>query len=463
MPWPRSRTTIGGSTFHPRYSPSRNADYTYVHALLEALRYRNTIIPKVFPVMLALSLWASLIVVLHKHLGYTLIVMDDKLIAILGGSLAMLLAFRSNRGFERYWQGATLWTSLTTQIRNLSRLIWNGVSSPDETARLERSQMMKMLLGVAVATKYALRGENALDQEELRRLLPTGYERESYRASLVDLDEMVMGLDASPPPPPLLSESVTSSAPCTPRGSTATRTTRRRKKIPPLILLRNRSLLVPVSPHSILTPTAASAPGPRGDINSGMVMNVPLDIIFRISAYLKRQRKVQRVDPEDNPSITSAVSAMIDAVSKFEQILYVPMPNSYDVHMKQVRRTRLKIRTSRGNLVLRNELVRQMGWTVVPVTVIASLAYFGVDAIAGEIEEPFGTDENDLPIDYFLLKLRGDIEYIMECGLDISEDDETEGVMGDMDDAASSPGSSTQDLRVDGITGEQERNKEKDV
>lgn len=33
---------------------------------------------------------------------------------------------------------------------------------------------------------------------------------------------------------------------------------------------------------------------------------------------------------------------------------------------------------------------------------------------AGEIEDPFGTDENDLPLEHFCQQLKEDIEYIME-------------------------------------------------
>lgn len=37
---------------------------------------------------------------------------------------------------------------------------------------------------------------------------------------------------------------------------------------------------------------------------------------------------------------------------------------------------------------------------------------------------PYLSDQNDLPIDYFCKKLRGDIEYIMEMVLDIDDDEE---------------------------------------
>jgi len=52
---------------------------------------------------------------------------------------------------------------------------------------------------------------------------------------------------------------------------------------------------------------------------------------------------------------------------------------------------------------------------VIVVTLVAAAALFGVDAISAEIEDPFGTDMNDLPIEYFCRQLKEDIEYMIEC------------------------------------------------
>ncbi|KAJ3154176.1 hypothetical protein HDU86_004720 [Geranomyces michiganensis] len=455
------------------------ASLSYVRALLDAVRYKNTIIPNVAPVIAALALWAAVVVLAHRSFGWSLGI-DDKLIGILGGSLAMLLAFRSNRGFERYWQGAQLWTSLTTQIRNLSRLIWNGVSCPDNISQQEKLQVMKMLLAVAIATKYALRGENALAHWELVRLLPPGYESHSYRSSLVEItaaaatavvEAQQVLLDNGDTAAPAIivadTPNSTSDVPAEvisvqPVRRRAKSTAERTRKIPPLILLRTRPhfgkgstahLAAPavshrrprsmssaspssstgsVAPIEVLTaspiamapastPSLPAAATPRASESSeigggGLVINAPLDIIHRISAYIRRQRINGLVDVEDNPSITSAIGFMIDAVSKFEQILYVPMPTYYDVLLKQILLAYF--------VMLPFQIVRNTGWLAVPVVMISALAYFGVDALADAVQDPFGTDESDLPIDYFLLKLQGDIEYIMETSLVDSDDED---------------------------------------
>ncbi|KAI9088754.1 Bestrophin, RFP-TM, chloride channel-domain-containing protein [Phlyctochytrium arcticum] len=353
--------------------------------------------------------------------------MDDKLTAILGASLAMLLAFRINRGFDRYWQGAQLWTTLAIQIRNMSRLVWNGINTTSSESYQEKLQIMKLLLGVAVATKYALRGENAFEQKELVQLLPAGYASKSYRSSLMDLG--AVPTSPSSPVEDLFNEGDKTRKPMFAELDTRERDFRdMHRKQPSIILPRNRAS-ISRQMSTLLSPSQSIPVGPRrypfirpfggvSSLSDTLVINAPLDIIYRIGAYLRRQRGI--TDVEDLPSMTSAVNGMIDAVSKFEQILYIPMPKSYDTHLKQILMAYF--------VALPFQLVRQMGWLLIPVVFITSLAFFGADAIAGEIEDPFGTDENDLPIDYFCTRLRGDLEYIMEMVFDIDdEDDELPG------------------------------------
>ncbi|KAL5037706.1 hypothetical protein RTP6_005099 [Batrachochytrium dendrobatidis] len=607
--------------------------FIYWHAILTAVTFkRATILPTILPVILTTVLWSTLIVYLNRSEIWVL-EFDDKLISMLGMALAFLLAFRTNRAFDRYWQGAQLWTTLSIQSRNLSRLIWNGVQTTSHEHLVEKHQMMRMVLAVAVATKCALRsgsqtahgsskqssrvsksesfttvqhdGENvqelldssckktqkrihefAVDNEVLD-LLPPGYFKvHTWRQSMVDLSSDVpfckketqlnmpvhlaksrvidhstreqiatlnaqeksiqtpkqtavamhthdelsakrvatwrLGLDAhevlveshiaplesrhdnpflnncwsadsneqsdpvnktpklrnrkqdQPKPPSSSSSRMTRSM--TKLAQTSDDTVLQKSKYSPLTSTRiqhykspKANLIVSISPHATKNPKEIqtlqyshsthlvdahlSTSGvssafswtdgqfsdkPRGSTSllatpnekkgfttsspqfpmqrfpmysqdGSLVINTPLDIIYRIAFYLRRRRRAHLVDLDDVPSMTQAITTMIDSVTKFEQILNVPMPKSYDVHMKQILILYF--------LALPFQLVKSLGWAVVFVTLVVSFAYFGADAIAAEIDGPFGTDENDLPLDYFCQKLKGDIEYIMEAPL----------------------------------------------
>ena len=41
--------------------------------------------------------------------------------------VGLILAFRTNTAYDRFWEGRKLWASLDVQIRNFSRMIWVGV------------------------------------------------------------------------------------------------------------------------------------------------------------------------------------------------------------------------------------------------------------------------------------------------------------------------------------------------
>lgn len=53
-------------------------------------------------------------------------------------------------------------------------------------------------------------------------------------------------------------------------------------------------------------------------------------------------------------------------------------------------------------LLLPFGLAGSLGWSTPIVTALVSYAFFGLDALGDELEEPFGTDANDLPLDALL-------------------------------------------------------------
>ena len=44
-------------------------------------------------------------------------------------------------------------------------------------------------------------------------------------------------------------------------------------------------------------------------------------------------------------------------------------------------------------------LVARFGLTTIPVTLVVAYILFGIEEIGVEIEDPFGSDTNDLPLD----------------------------------------------------------------
>ncbi|KAE9645189.1 bestrophin family protein [Pseudomonas sp. PB106] len=62
-------------------------------------------------------------------------------------------------------------------------------------------------------------------------------------------------------------------------------------------------------------------------------------------------------------------------------------------------------------------MAEPLGWLTPLFTAIVSYAFFGLDAIADELEDPFGRDENDLPTDALVRTIERDI--LAELGAEV--------------------------------------------
>ena len=87
--------------------------------------------------------------------------------------IGLLLVFRTNTAYERFWEGRKAWGTLINTVRNLSRSIWIVIQEQETTDRQEKIVVLRLLVAFAIATKLHLRSEN-LDPE-IADLLPKGY------------------------------------------------------------------------------------------------------------------------------------------------------------------------------------------------------------------------------------------------------------------------------------------------
>src|SRR4028119_1383086 len=73
--------------------------------------------------------------------------------------LGLLLVFRTNTAYERFWEGRKSWGNLVNTVRNLARQIWVGVKEIDVGDREKKISTIRLLVAFSVATKLHLRGE----------------------------------------------------------------------------------------------------------------------------------------------------------------------------------------------------------------------------------------------------------------------------------------------------------------
>jgi putative membrane protein len=95
------------------------------------------------------------------------------------------------------------------------------------------------------------------------------------------------------------------------------------------------------------------------------------------------------------------LNSMVDALGACERILMTPMPMAYALHLKQL----LLLYC----LSLPFQMVEGLGWMTGPIVGWLSFMLFGVEEIGIEIENPFGRDPNDLPLDNICNKMKHNI------------------------------------------------------
>lgn len=119
--------------------------------------------------------------------------------------------------------------------------------------------------------------------------------------------------------------------------------------------------------------------------------NRPAALMMNQGADLAQCRRDGLVDSQRAVQIDATLSALTAAATSCERIKNTPLPFSY---------TLLLHRTAYLYcFLLPFGLVDTLGLVTPVVVAIVAYTFFGLDALGDEIEEPFGTEANDLPLD----------------------------------------------------------------
>lgn len=87
-----------------------------------------------------------------------------------------------------------------------------------------------------------------------------------------------------------------------------------------------------------------------------------------------------------------------------ERVLNTPLPVAYSIAISQI--------TWVYVMMLPFQLWHALQWITIPGTIVGAYIILGIAAIGREIENPFGRDENDLPLDKFCQGLEDEINVI---------------------------------------------------
>jgi putative membrane protein len=227
-----------------------------------------------------------------------------------GFALSLLLVFRTNSSYDRFWEGRKLWGSIVNESRNLARAASVYMAAdPSRVARV-------VLWGCCLpwATMHRLRGTRGIG-----------------------------------PVDPFL------------------------------------------PPHQVDEVLAAP--------------NQPLAVARRISRELAEGREQGLMTDIVMTTIDQNVQILVDCLGACERIRNTRLPYAYMVHLRRA--------LILYNFTLPFALIESFGWLTIPAVLLISYVLFGIEEIGVEIEDPFGTDANDLPLEQFCANIEADLRALL--------------------------------------------------
>ena len=121
------------------------------------------------------------------------------------------------------------------------------------------------------------------------------------------------------------------------------------------------------------------------------VKNRPVVMIAWLSSKLAAEAKAGNLTEQRLQVIDANLTTFHDILGACERILKTPVPFAYAQHIK----TFLVMFCFTAPFAI----VADMKWYTPIAAAILAFAMFGIDEIGVEIEDPFGYDPNDLPLD----------------------------------------------------------------
>lgn len=269
---------------------------------------------KLFPLVVVIGLYTG--VIAYIEINYLNLRENSHLKNIpmmhnlLGFAISMLLVFRTNTAYDRWWEGRKLWGSLVNNSRNLAVKLDAILASEDKENRVYFSQLL------------------GLFAKELRYHL--------------QMEKTRLQLDTKPHP-----------------------------EIPGFD--RNR--------------------------------HVPAQVVKLMQQRINKLYQSGNIKGDQLLVINPELISFLDICGACERIKNTPIPYSYSTFLKKF----IFIYV----LTLPLGYVFPLGYISIPIVIFIFYVLASLEVIAEEIEDPFGTDTNDLPMERLSVMIAKNVEEIL--------------------------------------------------
>ncbi len=260
------------------------------------------------PVLFSIGIYAALVVVAETQFFHLTTKNSTVMHSILGFVLSMLLVFRTNSAYDRWWEGRKIWGSFVNNSRNLSLKL-----SAILIHQKDRKEIKNLIVNYIYSVKNHLRDKYI--QEEftpLENLQLSDFADAKHKPNLI-AKELYAKIHQ---------------------------------------LNQNKDL---ANEHLII--------------------------------------------------LNDELKSFTDNCGACERIKNTPIPYSYNIFLKKM----IFLYCMSLPLFFGSEF----GYTTVPITILVLYVFASIELIAEEIEDPFGEDENDLPLDDICGRIKTNLNEIL--------------------------------------------------
>lgn len=134
--------------------------------------------------------------------------------------------------------------------------------------------------------------------------------------------------------------------------------------------------------------------------------HIPNAIAGEIYKELQQLKRDGALSEEEMIIFDKEVKSLTDVLGACERIKKTPIPYSYNLFLKKL--------IFMFIILTPFAFVNQLNYWTIPVSIITFYIFVGLEYISEEIEEPFGTDNNDLPTDEMAITIYNNIQEIRE-------------------------------------------------
>ncbi len=113
--------------------------------------------------ILLVAVYAIAIYCVHQYYDFKDVTIPLTVPTILGTIISLLLAFRSNQAYDRWWEARTLWGAIVNDCRTFTRQVLTFVDSSQdgEQKRALKERMIRRQMAWCYSLSCHLRGQNA--------------------------------------------------------------------------------------------------------------------------------------------------------------------------------------------------------------------------------------------------------------------------------------------------------------